>query len=169
MLSAIALSAVIVISPPVTTSTIPRIRPLSDGARQVVEEAARRSPTIARLLRIIEQSDAIVYVQLQFDLRGEGATSLMAVNGQCRFIRVAIGRTLTGYRRIEILGHELQHAVEIILAPEVRDSSSLRRLFSRIGWLLTDVSFESGEAIDVERRVRFELRPALAQSKRQKS
>ena len=166
MLSAFALLAVIAISPPVARSTIPRVRPMSDVARHLVDDAARRSPTIARLLRIIEQSDAIVYVDLQFDLRSEGMTSIVAVNDQCRFLRVAIDRMLPSYRRIEMLGHELQHAVEIILAPEVRDSSSLRRLFSKIGWLLTDVTFESGGAIDIERQVRFELRAASPGSKK---
>jgi hypothetical protein len=165
MLSAIALAAVIAISSPVATPKIPRVRPMSSIAQRVVDDAARRSPTIARLLGIIEASAAIVYIDLQMDLRSEGATTIVAVNDQCRFLRVAISVNLSGYRRIEMLGHELQHAVEIILTPEVRDAESLRRLYSRIGWLLTDVAFESGQAIDVERQVRLELRTNSAMRK----
>jgi hypothetical protein len=162
MLSAITLCAVIAISPPVAPSKIPRVRPMTDAARQMVEDASRRSPTVARLIEFIEQqTDAIVYVDLQFALPTDGLTSIVTANDQCRFLRVAIGRTLGIYRRIEILGHELQHAVEIIQARGVRDGSDLRRLFANIGWLLTDRTFESGEAIDVERQVRRELRSGI--------
>ncbi len=158
MLSVIALSALVAITVPVAASTIPRVRPMTDQARAIVQEAAQRSPTIARLLRIIESSDAIVYIDLQFDLRSDGATTIIAANDQCRFIRIALSRSLAGLRRFEMLGHELQHAVEIIQAPNVRDATSLRGLFSKIGWILSDVSFESGAAITAERQVQQEMR-----------
>ena len=162
MLPAILLSALVAIAPATIAPLFPRVRPLSDDARALVEEAARRSPTIARLLRIIDQSDAVVYVDLRFEVRGEGATTLLAVSPSCRFIRVTIAKTVTGYRRMEMLGHELQHAVEIIQAPDVRDAAGMRRLFSKIGWLLGDLAFESDGAITAERDVRRELRtPAL--------
>jgi hypothetical protein len=158
MLPAIMLSVLVAIAPAVIAPKFPRVRPMSDDARVLVEEAARRSPTIARLLRIIDQSDAVVYVEMQFEMRGEGTTTLFAVSQYCRFIRVTIAKTVTGYRRIEMLGHELQHAVEIIQAPDVRDSAGMRRLFGKIGWLLGDLTFESNGAIDIERQVRRELR-----------
>jgi hypothetical protein len=162
MLPAIVLSAFVAIAPASIVPPFPRVRPMSADARALVDEAARRSPTIARLLRIIEQSDAVVYIDLQFEMRGEGATTLFAVSQYCRFIRVTIAKTVTGHRRIEMLGHELRHAVEIIEAPEVRDSAGMRRLFGKIGWLLGDLTFESNGAIDTERQVRRELRvPAL--------
>ena len=156
MLSAFLLSAVIGITPPFVMKS-PRVRPMSETAREIVADAARRSPTIARLLDVIERSDTIVYIDLDFNLRSEGATTLIAANTLCRFIRIAIGQLLTSYRRIEMLGHELQHAVEIIQAPQVRDAPGVRQLFSRIGWLLTDLSFESPAAIGTERQVRKEL------------
>lgn len=156
MLSALLLSAVIGITPPVVMKS-PRVRPMSPTAREIVADAARRSPTIAGLLDVIERSDTIVYIDLDFNLRSEGATTLIASNALCRFIRVAIGQLLTSHRRIEMLGHELHHVVEIIQAPQVRDASGVRQLFSRIGWLLTDLSFESPAAIGTERQVRKEL------------
>jgi hypothetical protein len=158
MLPAIVLSALVAIAPATIAPPFPRIRPMSGDARVLVDEAARRSPTIARLLRIIEQSDAVVYVDLQFEMRGEGSTALFAVSQYCRFIRITIAKTITGFRRIEMLGHELQHAVEIVQAPGVRDSAGMRQLFGKIGWLLGDFSFESDGAIGIERQVRRELR-----------
>jgi hypothetical protein len=162
MLPAIVLSVFVAIAPAVIAPPFPRVRPMSEDARALVDDAARRSPTIARLLRIIDRSDAVVYIDLRFDVRGEGVTTLFAASPYCRFIRVTIAKPVTGYRRIEMLGHELQHAVEIIQAPGVRDSAGMRRLFNKIGWLLGDLTFESNAAIDTEREVRRELRtPAL--------
>lgn len=158
MLSAFVLSAVVGLAPLVAAGPNPRVRPMSEAARQLVEEATKRSPTIARLIEFIERSDAIVYIDLEFDLRSEGATTLIAANDLCRFLRISIGKTLTTYRRIELLGHELHHTVEIIQSPQVRDGAGLRSLFSKIGWLLTDLSFESAGAISAERQVRNELR-----------
>jgi hypothetical protein len=157
MLTPLLLSAILALVPPAAARPFERVRPMTAAAAEVLAEAARRSPTIARLLKIVEQSDAIVYIDLDLNLRGEGATALIGVNDQARFIRVAIDMRLATRRRIEMLGHELQHAVEII-ENGVRDADSMRRLFSRIGWVLGDSSFESGGAIGIERSVRRDLR-----------
>jgi hypothetical protein len=157
MLSAVALLALVATAPTSVTSSIGRVRPLSDGARALLSEAATRSPTVARLLREIETSDAVVYIDLQFDMRSEGATTLLASNSQCRFLRILISRLLPYFRRIEMLGHELHHALEIIHATDVRDPPGVRRLYTQIGWVLNEASFESKDAIDTERQVRREL------------
>ena len=116
----------------------------------------------SRLLQDIEASDAIVYIDLQFDTQSEGVTTLFASNDQCRFIRVVISRLASYSRRIEMLGHELHHALEIIRAPDVRVPTDVRRLYAQIGWLVSTASFESNGAIDTERQVRRELMaPAL--------
>ena len=157
MLTALLLSAVVGIMPPVAMKS-PRVRPMSQTAREIVDDAAKRSPTITRLLEIIERSDTIVYIDLDFNLRSEGATTLIASNDAVPLHSRRDRSDAHGsYRRIEMLGHELQHAVEIIQAPQVRDASGMRQLFSKIGWLLTDLNFESPAAIGTERQVRREL------------
>jgi hypothetical protein len=157
MLTALVLSVILAIVPPVAAPPLERVRPMTAAAREVLAEATRRSPTIAQMLKIVEQSDAIVYIDLDLNLRSEGATTLIGVNDQCRFIRVAIDMRLATQRRIEMLGHELQHAVEII-EHGVRDADSMRTLFAKIGWLLGDSSFESKGALGTERNVRRDLR-----------
>jgi hypothetical protein len=162
MLPAIALLAFIAAGPPVAASPITRVRPLSEAAQRLLRDAVNRSPTVVRLLQEIEASDSIVYIDLQFDTRAEGVTTLFASNDQCRFLRVVISRTAPYPRRIEMLGHELHHALEIIRAPDVRVAADLRRLYAQIGWVVSDANFESNGAIDVERQVRRELMvPAL--------
>jgi hypothetical protein len=162
MLPAIALLALVAAGPPAVASSFTRVRPLSDAAGRLIRDGAARSPTIARLLQDIETSDAIVYIDLQLDTRTEGATTLFASNDQCRFIRIVISRLAQYSRRIEMLGHELHHAVEIIRARDVRDHTDLRRLYAQIGWVVSEANFESNGAIDTERQVRRELMvPAL--------
>ena len=162
MLPAIALLAFVAAGPPAASSSFTRVRPLSDAAQRLIRDSVARSPTIARLLEDIEASDAIVYIDLQFDTKSEGVTTLFASNDQCRFIRVVISRLASYSRRIEMLGHELHHALEIIRAPDVRDPTDVRRLYAQIGWVVSGVSFESNGAIDTERQVRREIMtPAL--------
>jgi hypothetical protein len=137
-------------------------RPSRRRSRACGRYAVNRSPTVARLLQDIEASDSIVYIDLQFDTRADGLTTLFASNDQCRFIRVVISRMAPYPRRIEMLGHELHHALEIIRAPDVRVAADLRRLYAQIGWVVSDANFESNGAIDTERQVRREMMvPAL--------
>jgi len=86
----------------------------------------------------------------------------MAAAQGYRYLRVSV--KVTGRRRIGIpaLAHELQHAVEIAQAGDVRDERTLADLFRRIGWQSERrVSvFETEAARVVEERVRRELFPA---------
>lgn len=61
--------------------------------------------------------------------------------------------------------HELQHAVEVALAPEVRDSSSFYVLFNRIGVhsICSGACLETTEAMDVQRRVAEDLKNPRAE------
>jgi hypothetical protein len=63
-------------------------------------------------------------------------------------------------RLIALLAHELQHAVEVVHAPEVRDARSLEQMFSRlaIGFGCDDSTcYETQAARDVEHAVGEEL------------
>ena len=132
------------------------IRPLSDIARATIAEAARRSQTVSCMLDELERLNVIVYVNVDFLLsRIRGSTMLRTANG-FRFITVSLDVTLDPLRRMEMLGHELQHALEIART-DVGDQAGLRRLYQTIGWDLGAGSFETSEAITVERTVRREL------------
>jgi hypothetical protein len=58
-----------------------------------------------------------------------------------------------------LLGHELQHAVEIAERDEVRDEDAVRRLYKEIGRAGPRDSFETDAALDVEWQVRLGLSP----------
>ena len=60
-----------------------------------------------------------------------------------------------------IVGHELQHAVEIASAPNVVDDQSFKRLFTRIGYSgclsARGEQFETTAALETGERVREEF------------
>jgi hypothetical protein len=99
-------------------------------------DGARLSPTLQSLIDRLEASDVIVY--LTFDRSPSpglaGHLSLLAAVPGRRYLRVAIDRRNVGCQRIAILGHELQHAVEIAESPSVTSDATVVALYRRIGF-----------------------------------
>ena len=84
----------------------------------------------------------------------------MESSAPTRFLRVTIGAQLDPRRRLEVLGHELSHALEIAREPWVRDRATFRALYERIGFPVSETSFETHQARAVERQVRADLSAA---------
>src|SRR4029453_14796893 len=107
----------------------------SDEARYVLGEGVRRSATVAELVAELQRHDVIVYVEL--DLlkdRARGATTLFTAPPLSRMLRVVISWRLGPRERIEVLGHELHHALEIARAAEIVDGPTFRRFYRRAGY-----------------------------------
>jgi hypothetical protein len=136
--------------------TVTRVRPLSGPARFVLDEALHRSPTIARLVQELHQYDVFVYVELDLPPDARGATGLMSVARGARFLRIRIHPRLDPRQLIEVLGHELHHALEIARAAEVVDDKSFRAFYDRVGYQ-TGTGFETDEARRVEEEIRRDL------------
>ena len=62
-----------------------------------------------------------------------GRLAMLPRAGDFRYLRIQIRSDLTRRESISLIGHELQHALEIADAQEVRDSGALIRLYERIG------------------------------------
>lgn len=142
----------------------PRVRAMTTPARDLLADARRRSATVEALLRDLEAQQVFVFVETRVDPAVPTAqTALLTANATGRYVHVVLNPALTWNRRIELLGHELQHALEIAVAADVHDGPSLRRHFTVIGRALGVVtrheqSFETDAARDVEREIRRELR-----------
>ena len=148
--------------PPDITSDVRRRRlRFFDRELQVAaDRGARRSPTFARLLNGLANSDLIVQVQFRPDRRpGAGSRLLMGpVTSGGRFIRIEIEPAVGRDRLITQLGHELFHAVEVAAAPEVRSARALAALYRRIGFQRAEGDpFDTDEAHRVESIIRGEL------------
>jgi hypothetical protein len=122
-----------------------------------VDDATRSSPTVGAMIAAIEQTDIIVYVDVQTSpLSWRGGTQFIGASLSSRFVQVTINLSLPPADRAEVLGHELQHVLEIARAPAVRDAAGMKRLFGNIGWGHGD-EFETAAARDVEETVHREI------------
>jgi hypothetical protein len=147
-------------------SVSPRFRPTDIAAVETFDRALACCPTIRALARDVEASDLIVYVETGFVQQPAMArTVLMGAGTNTRYVRVTLHRLTSPDNLIELLGHELQHAVEIARAPEVRDTDAMLALYKRIGFhRRTATHFETMAARQIATRVRAEVakRPSLA-------
>jgi hypothetical protein len=139
------------------------VRPVSDQARHVLDDGLRRSATLAGLVAQLQSRDVIV--DFEVDLLKEGArgsTTIVSVIPGVRLLRVIVNWRLGPRERIEVLGHELHHALEIAKATDIVDGPTFRRFYRRAGYETGQGGFETEAAQRVEANVRRDLsRPAL--------
>lgn len=135
-----------------------RVRPLSDRGARLLTVAQRLSPTIAAMVEQIEASDIILQLDTQLALDVPFAvTRLITATDEVRYVRVSINPRQSPLRRIELLGHELQHVLEIAAERTVRDQKSMRDYFTRIGHRRSGDAFETDAAAEVESVIRAEV------------
>ena len=158
MIALLLASVLALAETPAPVVAVTRMRPLSNVAQSIVEEAVRRSPTVASLIQELAHYNVIVYVELRLkDMSERGATSILAAPGDWRMLRIVLSERLDPQGRILTLGHELHHALEIAREAGVRDEDSFRELFGRIGFTMGQRSYETDGALDVERQIRADL------------
>ena len=133
------------------------IRPLSRAADQLLTEGIERSPVIYDLVEKLQASDEVIYLSYT-GLREipRARTQLMSSAPGVRFLKIDINVTVAPFERLPLLAHELQHAVEIAAATDVRDEEGLRQLYKRIGLSGEPGRYETAAARQVELRVRNE-------------
>jgi hypothetical protein len=136
------------------------VRATDERVERVLDAGTNRSPTFARLRAALERSDVIVYIQPSPNLPHgvDGRLGFLNAAGSNRYLRIELRNTLGLNQMVVILGHELQHAVEIAGADGVRDESSMIGLYRRIG--LSSVAqshFETNAARAAGWQVRAEL------------
>ena len=92
-------------------------------------------PSFRRLVNRLEQSDVIVYIDLRPDMRPDvgGSLRFLAESATDRFLRIQLNRSVAKLWRVALLGHELQHAVEVAEAPGIHSAEDLRMLYRQIG------------------------------------
>jgi hypothetical protein len=94
----------------------------------------------------------VVYVQCaRLRSHVEGELTFLAAAGGVRYVMVRLAWHLTTHRKIAILGHELQHAIEIADRPEIVDSRTLARAYEKFGFTRragpSRVDFDTAAAI----------------------
>jgi hypothetical protein len=136
----------------------PHIRTANENLRAMMSAGVEVSPTLHGIVKRIESSDVIVYLDMHLlTTPGVAAQSqFVQAAGGHRFLRVVIDTRFNGASLVGLLGHELQHVAEIAGEPTVVDPRSLAAFYRRIGFKSPvggTNRFESAAAIATGRRV----------------
>lgn len=149
---------------------MPHVRGAGGYARWLVEIGLVESPTVAALAQRLASSDVVAYVEVVPLSNGTAKTVLLNAAGPVRYLLISIDADRTPDVLLEMLGHELQHAVEIADAKDVRDEAGLVALYKRIGLHRSATTrFETALAREMGRRTRKDLldrRPAALYARR---
>jgi hypothetical protein len=136
-----------------------RVRPEEAAAGRLIREGLSKSPTFRALVDRLQHSDVIVYVRLRMDMpdRTGGSLKFLAKSASDRFVLVSINRNQSWPMLIALLGHELQHAVEVADAPGVTGEDTLQTLYRTIGVRMGRDAYDSEAAQRTGWIVRAEL------------
>jgi hypothetical protein len=150
-----------------------RVRADTENLRLLISSGLKRSPTLRAIVDRLDASDVIVEVQCgQFkSVLLAGRTVLLSARPSVRYVLVEIACPMGEAASLEILGHELRHALEIASAPWVVDEPSLEKLYTQIGFstcVKTGVfnQFETADAIEAGEHVHHELFHQAASTRR---
>lgn len=113
-----------------------RVRAADRQAERILAEGMRRSRTFAALVAAVQKTDVIVYIESarQLPARMGGRLLLQGATEHDRYLRVQVLATLRPNDAIEIVAHELRHALEVADEPSVADEAGLAALYQRIGY-----------------------------------
>lgn len=137
----------------------PRVRGATPRMTRLIAEATRRSVTFASLVAALNRTNVIVYVQETKDLPNgvDGQLAVSSSRGGQRYLRAQVVSGLGLEETISIVGHELQHAIEVAAHEEVHDVKSLAELYQRIGIAAYHGRYDTIAAQATGLRVRMEL------------
>jgi len=113
----------------------PRIRPQDARSTQLLRDGMARSDTFRALVERLEASNVFVYVSVSPLIRSSlaGQLTWMTQAGPYRYLRATLNPEQGTDQQIATLGHELQHAVEVLDDEMVVCEKSLVALYRRIG------------------------------------
>ena len=137
----------------------PRVRVRSRALESLFTTALDRSPTFHALVRELETSDLIVYIDRDLRLHPSihGAITFAGAGEGVRVLNVWLNPRYTSQQMMATLGHELQHAVEVARAPQVRTGEAFSRHYRHIGVRGVSDRWDTREARHAGRVVAREL------------
>jgi hypothetical protein len=112
-----------------------RVRAADTRTATLLLQGLDRSRTVRDLVNELEQRDVIVYIEMQPALKKRlaGTMTWLSASKAHRYVRISINPELSTDLAISTLGHELQHAVEVANAPEIRCERTLANFYQSHG------------------------------------
>lgn len=112
---------------------------------ELVTAGRQRSPTFRALVRELDRSDWIVFVQTGSCLIPAVSSCLLHRIGTfhgVRYLRIVLSDLPpSSDEAIATIGHELRHALEVVNAPDVSAAPDTRGLYRRIGYVARRTPF----------------------------
>jgi hypothetical protein len=131
---------------------------MGNALATVIAQATARSATFRRLVHAIGESNGIVYVE--HGRCGHSARAcLLDVTAAAtnRIVRVRVEAHKIDWDLMGSIGHELQHAVEVLGEPKITSTAAMHAFYRQNGRFVANV-FETPAAIQAGNAVRTETR-----------
>jgi hypothetical protein len=163
------LLSIVAVSPAIgdEATVATRVRTSSPRVKALIEDGLRLSDTFRRLTTSLQETDGVVYVE-----DGECLRSLMAclewrvtTAGDYRFLFVRIRADRPDDYVIASIGHELQHALEVLRHRYVTTRSDFAELYLPPTRWSVPSAVETRAAVNMGEDVLNELRRARSQSR----
>jgi hypothetical protein len=143
------------------TDVAHHVRTTDRRLARLLRQGVRDSPTFRTLVARLVRSDVVVYLQCLGYVNGGGRLTFVGTGGGHRYVLVRLGRVPSTGQQIALLGHELQHAVEIADAPEIVDAASMAHQYRRFGHVnqvtLVTTEYDTRAAVETGYQVLREL------------
>jgi hypothetical protein len=150
-------SSALIAGQPTLMAPDAHVRGVSSRMVAVINDAAARSKTFRTLVDQIGSTDGIVYVAEGQCARGVRACLLltMTLMGPNRVLRILIDPRKVDRDVMGSVGHELQHALEVLSHRSIRSGSAMTLLYKKEGFkegghFETDAAIKAGDAVRAE-------------------
>lgn len=143
-------------------AAVPRVRSANPAIATLIATGMTNSRTFRSIIERINATDGVVYVE-QGDCGNAIRACLRAVAKSVgnRIVLVRIRLPKSDRDVVATIGHELQHALEILNDPAVTDSAAMYRFYTREARRRLGGGFETAEAVKVEQAVHAEMRSSI--------
>ena len=138
--------------------TVPRVRSHNARILEAIARGVERSATFRGLVHTIDSTDGLVFVEEgRCGHSGIRACLLLSVTiaGPHRLLQILVEtKKAPGCELVEAVGHELQHAVEVLRERHIRTDAQIHYLFellaagNRTTSRVVSGRFETDEAVD---------------------
>jgi hypothetical protein len=131
---------------------VSRVRAADPVIATAIAQGIERSTTLRRLIEAIDATDGLVYVLGGKCGLGVQACLHMSVqlSGQKRLLRVVVNpRRASGCELIGSIGHELQHALEVLSNRRIRTTAQLMSFFLLQIRPAAEPRVETAQAIEI--------------------
>lgn len=153
----LALIAAVVRLPDPVVSISSRVRPVDPAARALVADGVARSSTLTAILAELDRRDLVVYIETMPGEPGRGSLQILTRAESTTYAHVRVDPAQPLDARIAALAHQLTHALEIARARPVATDIELAAMYRRVGYTCDKNRQETGEAVNIERRVLADL------------